>query len=62
MTSHKHVLTSINQEVYFDQYQFNSVVLLVLSLVFSCYLGILRNTAVCDFITCVSFCTELIVA
>ena len=56
------VLTSINQEIFFDQSQFVSVVFLVFSVVFSCCLCILRNTAVFGFITCVRFCTEIIIA
>ena len=56
------VLTSINQEIFFDQSQFVSVVFLVFSIVFSCCLCILRNTAVFGFITCVRFCTEIIIA
>ena len=57
-----HVLTSINREIFLDQSQFVSVVFLVFSIVLSCCLRILRNTAVFDFITCFSFCLELIIA
>ena len=64
---------NINQEILFDQcseqmwplFQFISVVFLVLSLVFSCcvsvFLGSLKP-AVFYFITCVSYCTEIVIA
>ena len=35
-----HVFTSINQEIFFDQSQFISVVFLVFSLVFSCCISV----------------------
>ena len=57
-----HVLTGINQEIFFDQSQFISVVFLsILFSIFLLCLCILRNSAVFDFITCVSFCTEIII-
>ena len=42
------VFTSTNQEIFFDQSQFISVVFLVFSLVFSCCVCSLTNPAVFD--------------